>query len=358
MAPVAFIGAVAPTTASCEALREAFELEEGELLVPRPVRLVRRHRRRHARSRGAAKRSFGEIHRLNQHAADSAGLRRRRRCRMEHVVLLRDRVRPLPCRRPGTARSRRVPGHRHRLGLDEPGGDRRGRRRRARHLPAHGGPADRSRPAGTDRDRQDVGRPPARSAGVGTTGSGRELIAELVGRRHRQRRDHRAQDRRGSRRARPRAASRWTRSSRSAGRIPSTSADRERRGRGLHDERSLRRRHRLVPRGAGREAGHQHQGRVRRARAVVRDARRRLGERCTVFMERDVTRGCTGRADPGPGRRPGLLDRAQLPEPGGARAGTSARRSTSRAARPTTTRWRRPSRRSSARRSSCRRTTA
>ena len=56
----------------------------------------------------------------------------------------------------------------------------------------------------------------------------------------------------------------------------------------FRDERSMRGRHRVVPRRAGGEARDQHQGRIREAGASS-PAPTRLGERCTVFMERDVT---------------------------------------------------------------------
>ena len=47
----------------------------------------------------------------------------------------------------------------------------------------------------------------------------------------------------------------------------------------------------------------------------------RLGERCTVFMERDVTGWLhKGAAVRRPGGGPGVFHRAQLPEPRGARA--------------------------------------
>ena len=53
-APVALIGAVSQNAGVTGALREAFDWPTDDLLVPRTVRLVRRHRHGHAGSRRAA----------------------------------------------------------------------------------------------------------------------------------------------------------------------------------------------------------------------------------------------------------------------------------------------------------------
>jgi len=100
--------------------------------------------------------------------------------------------------------------------------------------------------------------------GVGTTGSGRELIAELVGADVVKRRDHGPQDRRPAhqRGTGPQACGHDLRDRRAGLQVH---LDRERRGGGLRHERSLRRRHGLISRGTGREARDQHQGRIRPA---------------------------------------------------------------------------------------------
>ena len=99
----------------------------------------------------------------------------------------------------------------------------------------------------------------------------------------------------------------------------------QRRGRRFRDEQGLRRRHRLVPRRAGREAGHQHQGRVRQPGPRLGRPPSRLGERCTVFMESDLVRHQQqGAKTRRPGRRPVLLHRHQLPQP--RRRGQAGRR--------------------------------
>ena len=124
--------------------------------------------------------------------------------------------------------------------------------------------------------------------GVGTTGSGRELIAEFVGAdvvndeitAHKTGAVHISQH------AGRRAGGHHLRDRRPGFQIH---LHRERRGGGLRHERSLRGRHRIVSRRAGRKAGHRHQGRIRQPGAGAPRSPTRLGERCTVFMERDVT---------------------------------------------------------------------
>ena len=104
--------------------------------------------------------------------------------------------------------------------------------------------------------------------GVGTTGSGRELIAELVGADvvNDEITAHKTGALHVSALAGRRARGHDLRDRRPGLQVH---LHRERRGGGLRHERSLRRGHRLVPGGAGREAGHQHQGRVRPAGAFL-----------------------------------------------------------------------------------------
>ena len=126
-----------------------------------------------------------------------------------------------------------------------------------------------------------------RICGVGTTGSGRELIAELVG----------ADTTKDEITAHKTGAAFIDQGLLGLGvdtifEIGGQDAKfislRGRDRRGLHDERGLRRRHRQLPRGARAGAGdpdRRASSRRWRSRAA---APIRLGERCTVFMERDV----------------------------------------------------------------------
>ena len=151
-------------------------------------------------------------------------------------------------------------------------------------------------------------------AGVGTTGSGRELVGEFVGAdvvndeitAHKTGAVHVST-------ARGRPAGRHDLRDRRAG--LQVHLPRERRRRRLHDERGVRRGHRVVPRGAGRQARDQHQERVRAAGAVVARAHQARRALHGVHGARRHGLAPQGRADSEPGRGPGVLDRAQLPEP-------------------------------------------
>ena len=93
-----------------------------------------------------------------------------------------------------------------------------------------------------------------------------------------------------------------------------------------------------VPGRAGREAGHQHQGRVRPAGAVSASSDAAGRALHGVHGARRHRLAAQGRDEARPGGRTGLLDRAQLPQPRGARPQDRRTSSSSRAARPTTTR--------------------
>jgi predicted CoA-substrate-specific enzyme activase len=177
-APVIFIGAVAANEGVVEALREAFELDASQLVVP-PL---------HAwcGAIGAAmleadetlKRSFGEIHCLRQHS------NQRRpydgtRLTLDHVVRLCDRIGPY---RP-QAGAGRIEVF---LGID------------VGSVSTNLAVVDRDGAVVFDSYLRTAGRPVeavqqglaelaaawgdrVRIAGVGTTGSGRELVAEFAG---------------------------------------------------------------------------------------------------------------------------------------------------------------------------------
>jgi predicted CoA-substrate-specific enzyme activase len=177
-APVAFIGAVASNAGVVEALREAFDLDEGQLVVP-PL---------HAwcGAIGAAmieagepqKRSFGEIHRLQQHPGqhrpyDGTPLS------LDRVIRLRDRVGPY---RPpaGTDRFEAF------LGIDVGSVstnlavvDQAGTVVFDTYLRTAGRPVEAVQQGLVELAREWGER--VRIGGVGTTGSGRDLVAEFVG---------------------------------------------------------------------------------------------------------------------------------------------------------------------------------
>ncbi len=284
-APVALIGAVSQNAGVTGALREAFALARRRCSCRRALRLVRGHRRGHPGGRGAAQA-------FDPGDSPPAPARcRRRRCRTpeplstENVVQLRDRV-GLTWRRPMAGP---IPAY---LGLDIGSVstnvvaiDEFGAVIHDVYLRTAGRPIEAVQQGLAEVERLWGSRLEIR--GVGTTGSGRELIAEFVGA--------------------DAVNDEITAHKTGAMHISSTLggepvdtifeiggqdskfiSHRERRGGGFRHERGLRRRHRLVPGGAGRKAGHQHQGRVRQAGAG-RAGPTRLGERCTVFMERDVT---------------------------------------------------------------------
>ena len=123
--------------------------------------------------------------------------------------------------------------------------------------------------------------------GVGTTGSGRELIGELVGADTVN--DEITAHKTGAMHVCQKLGMEMVDTIFEIGGQDSKfiSID-QGRGGGLHHERGLRGGHRLLPRGAGGEAGRLHQGGVRQL-ALASTQPARLGERCTVFMERDVT---------------------------------------------------------------------
>ena len=220
--PVAFIGGVAANKGVVQALREAFDFEDGSLFVPRAPRL-------HAARSGAA---------LLEAAAGEARAASRRRSSTRHARAAPPTsrspsrsawrascccatARPYEC--PPTAARRRLPGHRHRVRLDQPRRDRRRRPRDQGDL--------RPRPrAGRSRSSTPASQRSAANSGdrIVDPRRGHHRLRPRAhrragGRRHGQRRDHRPQDRAPTARQPPHGRARSTPSSRSAGRIPSSS---------------------------------------------------------------------------------------------------------------------------------------
>ncbi|MFB3812567.1 MAG: acyl-CoA dehydratase activase [Terriglobales bacterium] len=179
VAPVAFIGAVAMNQGVTNALREAFKLEEAQFIIPELYAWMGAIGAAMFESEELRKRSFKRIHQLQQHAqmkqqfacSDPLGL--------TNVTLLRDQVEDLPLPAPG----QRVEAY---LGIDIGSvstnlvvSDKDGNLLYEIYLRTQGRPIE-VVSAGLKEieeaigDRLDI-------HGVGTTGSGRELIGELVG---------------------------------------------------------------------------------------------------------------------------------------------------------------------------------
>ena len=177
--PVAFIGAVSQCSGVTDALRRVFEFSHDQLIVPDLYAWCGAIGTAILESEDPRKRSFGDIHRLRQHEPPGGSFDSRP-LSMDSVTLLRDRVEPYTPP-PGRHADSGVPGRGYRLGLDQRRGARRTRPPGPRNLPAHRRAAP-SKPSSRAcskwraswGDRLVV-------LGVGATGSGRELVAEFVG---------------------------------------------------------------------------------------------------------------------------------------------------------------------------------
>ena len=176
--PVLFIGAVARNEGVVAALRDAFDLAPDELVVPPLFAWCGAIGAAMLEAEETQKRSFGEIHRLHQHAG--------RRTpyggtplTLSRVCLLRDRVRPYPRPSPGA----RIPAY---LGIDVGSVstnfavvDAAGEVVFDSYLRTAGRPVEAVQLGLTELDRAWGDR--IWVTGVGTTGSGRELVGEIVG---------------------------------------------------------------------------------------------------------------------------------------------------------------------------------
>ncbi|RPI08094.1 MAG: hypothetical protein EHM65_10830 [Acidobacteriales bacterium] len=176
--PVALIGAVSQNSGVTLALREVFGLNEDELLVPELYAWCGAVGTAILETEERRKRTFRDIHRLNQHESD-ARAPDVTPLSMENVVLLRDgvgRYMPPPGDQPITAF----------LGIDigsvstnVVAMDEWGRVIHDVYLRTAGRPIEAVQQGLAELEREWGNR--LVIEGVGTTGSGRELIAELVG---------------------------------------------------------------------------------------------------------------------------------------------------------------------------------
>jgi predicted CoA-substrate-specific enzyme activase len=177
-APVALIGAVSQNSGVTAALREAFKLSDGDLLVPELYAWSGAIGTAMLETEERRKRSLREIHRLCQHEAEER-VTDTRPLSMNQVVLLRDRV-PAYSPPPGNTP---IPAY---LGIDIGSVstnvvvmDATGALVHEIYLRTAGRPIE-----AVQQGLSEVQRKWGRRLvihGVGTTGSGRELIAELVG---------------------------------------------------------------------------------------------------------------------------------------------------------------------------------
>jgi predicted CoA-substrate-specific enzyme activase len=175
--PVALIGAVSQNEGVTRAIREAFSLGEGELMVPAEHSWCGAIGTAILEAEEARKRSILEIHRLQQHQADTAA-EDSRPLSTEHVVQLRDRV-PVYT----ASENARIPAY---LGLDIGSVstnvvaiDEFGAVIHDVYLRTAGRPIEAVQQGLAEVERLWGSRLEIR--GVGTTGSGRELVAEFVG---------------------------------------------------------------------------------------------------------------------------------------------------------------------------------
>ncbi len=176
--PVALIGAVGLNSGVTAALREVFSLAEGDLFVPELYAWCGAIGTAILEAEERKKRTFREIHALRQHAADEA-CSDSKPLSMEHVTLLRHRVAPYTPP-PG---DEPIPAY---LGIDVGSVstnvvamDEHGAVIHDVYLRTAGRPIEAVQQGLREVEQRWGAR--LRILGTGTTGSGRELIAELVG---------------------------------------------------------------------------------------------------------------------------------------------------------------------------------
>ena len=179
--PVAFIGAVALNQGVRDALRQAFKLEESEFLVSPLHSWLGAAGAAMLEAEEWRKRSFKHIHQLQQHQAAKKDFACSETLSMANVVLLRDRVKPPEP--PQVAPGEKIEAY---LGIDVGSVstnlvvlDAHGNVLKEIYLYTEGRPIE-VVARGLKEIESELGEI-LDIRGVGTTGSGRELIGELVG---------------------------------------------------------------------------------------------------------------------------------------------------------------------------------
>jgi predicted CoA-substrate-specific enzyme activase len=177
--PVAFIGGVAMNQGVRNALREAFKLPESDFLIPEHYAWLGAVGAAMLEAQEFRKRSFKRIHQLRQHETAKRNFACTDPLSMQNVVLLRDRTKPVPM----PAADQQVEAY---LGIDIGSvstnlvvTDQEGNLIKEIYLFTEGRPIE-VVARGLKEIEAELG-PKLRIRGVGTTGSGRELIGELVG---------------------------------------------------------------------------------------------------------------------------------------------------------------------------------
>ena len=176
---VAFIGGVAMNEGVRNALREAFKLEEDQFIIPEMYAWMGAVGAAMFEAEEQRKRSFKRIHQLQQHAQMKQQFAFSDPLSMDNVVLLRDQAQDPPLPEPGHT----VEAY---LGIDIGSVstnlvviDTEGSLLYEIYLRTQGRPIE-VVSAGLKEIQEKIGDR-LRIRGVGTTGSGRELIGELIG---------------------------------------------------------------------------------------------------------------------------------------------------------------------------------
>jgi predicted CoA-substrate-specific enzyme activase len=176
--PIALVGAVGLNSGITAALREVFELDPEQMFVPDHYAWCGAIGAAMLEALDTRKRSFVEIHRLQQHQTELA-VRDTQPLTMQNVVLLRDRVPPYVPPDGGS----RIPAY---MGIDVGSVstnvvvmDAHGAVIHDIYLRTAGRPIEAVRQGLREVEERWGSR--LKVKGVGTTGSGRELIAEFVG---------------------------------------------------------------------------------------------------------------------------------------------------------------------------------